>query len=355
MSRYYRIVVAPSTEAQQAAGVAAPSNTSGVWTNRINNACDTGAQMIEMDLQVGAYDSPSDKGASWVRIWGPTKEQISQASNYNGSNIQIFGGMQPGLPLATEGFNNNQSGLLISGLLFQAFGNWQGLTQTLEFIIKADGSSTQAAPGNFLLFWKKGQTLASALQNCLQIAYPNSKINISISSKLVLPADEPTVHYTLPQLSNYVKMVSKDIYNDPDYQGVSISIGGGTINVFDGTVPTSINGQQTEEIQILEQDLIGSPTWQNANTIQFTTVMRADLTIGSEISLPAIAGLQAITNVNSQSYARAADAFDGTWIISDIRHVGNSRQGDAQSWVSVFQAYTQNTAAVTDSPEGSDA
>jgi hypothetical protein len=72
--------------------------------------------------------------------------------------------------------------------------------------------------------------------------------------------------------------------------------------------------------------------------------MRADLTVKSTVKLPLLAGVQAITTAGSGSNARAANTFTGTWQINYVRHVGNSRAPDAQSWISTFQAIT-NTAS----------
>jgi hypothetical protein len=62
--------------------------------------------------------------------------------------------------------------------------------------------------------------------------------------------------------------------------------------------------------------------------------------VGAQVSLPKLAGLQAVTTPSSNSNVRADNAFSGTWTISNMRHVGNSRAPDAQSWITNFQAYS---------------
>ncbi len=85
-----------------------------------------GALNIEWDIPVAPFATPM--GAAWVRVWGVSLAQISQSSDLNGMNIQVFGGMQKGLPLA----NPMQYGLLVQGQIFQAFGNWIDTNQTLQ-------------------------------------------------------------------------------------------------------------------------------------------------------------------------------------------------------------------------------
>jgi hypothetical protein len=55
--------------------------------------------------------------------------------------IQVFGGMSKGLPLA----NAVQSGLLMDGTIQQAWGNWQGTEQNINFVAQANSSRS----GNF--------------------------------------------------------------------------------------------------------------------------------------------------------------------------------------------------------------
>lgn len=329
MSRYYKIVVSNETAAPPGGGTA--SNLGGAtWTNQINGKCDIGAQQIEFDLPVTTYDAPM--GQAYVRIWGPTKQQISQASDFNGAAISVFGGMQKGLPLASA--QAAQAGLLVKGVIFQAFGNWQGLVQTLDFVIAADGGATQSEPANLVVNWPKGTDMAQIVQNTLQGAYPNYTINMNVTKKLTLSQDEHHVAQTLQQFSSYVTGLSQDI-GGGTYQGIKIALSGQTFTVFD-----TGNG---DTIQIAQQDLIGQVTWINANTIQFNTVLRGDIQMGSVVQLPQLAGAQAVTTAASQSNARAKNTFQGTWTVNLIRHIGNSRSPDAQSWVSTYQAYS-NTA-----------
>ena len=334
MSRYYKIVVGPETVTP--VGQPGPSNNAGAtWTNLVNGTADLGAQQVEFDVHAFTFDAPTSQ--AWVRIWGPSKEQISQASDFNGAHLDLYVGMQKGLPLATYAVNSGQAGIILSGQIFQAYGNWQGINQTLDFVVLVDGGATQTQPAKLSFTWKKGDKLDSVIRQVLQGAYPNLKLDINISPDLVLPQDEQGYYQTLEQFSSYVKGVSLDILGGPHsyYQGVNIILTDGTLKVFDGTTQAAPHATQ-----ITIQDLVGQPTWLDAFTIQFSTVMRADLQVGSLVSFPEIVGAQAVSTPQSGSNVRAKNAFTGTWTISYMRHVGNSRAADAQSWISPFQAYS---------------
>lgn len=332
MSRFYRIEVSPETATP--AGASGPSNNAGaVWTNRVNGRADLGAQTIELDINVAAYDAPI--GNAFVRIWGPSKEQISQASDFNGANIKVFAGMQPGLPLAQAAADGGQAGLLLEGQIWQAFGNWQGINQTLDFVVVTDGGATQTDPANISLNWKQGDKLSLAIRSVLSAAYPQYKIDMDISDNLVLAQDEHGVYQTIQQFAQYVKGVSLDILgqNNAPYSGVSIVLNNGKFIVRDNTAAPV--GKPTP---ITVQDLIGQPTWLDAFTVSFTTVLRADLSVMDVITFPPIASATALTTPNSGSNVRNKNAFTGDWTITYVRHIGNSRSPDAQSWVTTFQA-----------------
>lgn len=345
MSRYYKIVVGPETQSApgRAPGGDAPSNNAGAtWTNNVNGTADLGAQQIEFDVHAYGFGTPVSP--AFLRIWGPSKEQISQASDFNGAHLELSVGMQKGLPLASAAVA--QAGIILSGQIFQAYGNWQGINQTLDFVVLVDGGATQAEPGKLSFTWKKGDKLEEVVQTVLQAAYPKVKLDINISPNLVLAQDEQGVYQTIEQFASYVKGVSLDILGasgTATYQGVEIVLSNDVMRVFDGTA--SSDGAPTP---ITVQDLIGQPTWLSANSIQFSTVVRSDMSIGSQVTFPPIASATAVTTQQSGSNVRSKNAFTGTWIISYIRHVGNSRAPDAQSWISTFQAYsTEATAAQT--------
>lgn len=344
MSRFYRLTVTP-TSADGKAG------TATTWTNKDGTKALLNAQRIEFDLSVTTGATPA--GGAWVRVWGPTKEQVQQASDFNGATIELYGGMQNGLPLATQSVEAGQPGLLIRGTVFQAFANWQGTNQTLEFVIipaPIDGAvntdNARAAadvgaptpPQNFSFTWKQGSSLTSNVQNVLQNAYPGASVTLSAADDITLLHDEHGVFTDIRTFSSYVQGISRDI-KGPTYAGLNITPSGAkTFLVFDNT---KTNGSVTK---ITMLDLLGQVTWLSAYTISFTTVLRADVNIGDTVTFPPLAQAQAITTADSQSQARTKNTFSGNWQITEyVRHVGDSRAPDASSWVSVFQAASMAT------------
>ncbi len=341
MSRYYKIVVGSSTQ-PALTGEAASNNAGALWTNQVDGKADLGAQTVEFDIPVVAFDTPA--GQAYVKIWGPSKQQISQASDFNGAPISIYAGMQKGLPLATA--EQPQAGLLLSGQIFQAFGNWQGINQSLDFVITVDGGATQSNPANLSFLWKKGKALGPVLHQTLETAYPKLKVTVSVSPSLVSTQDEQGVYQTIQQFASYIRGASQAIIGG-NYPGVSIVLKDGVITCTDGTGGAEV-GQPSRNtakvIDILTQDMIGQATWLDAFTVQFNTVMRSDISVASLVTLPALAGLQAVTTPQSQSVARGKSTFTGTWTVKYVRHIGNSRAPDAQSWISTFQAFSNSAS-----------
>lgn len=337
MSRFYNIVIGPETAPQTTAGglTAASQNSGATWTNFVNGKADLGAQTVELDICNYTIDSPVSAGM--IKIWGPTKEQISQVSDFNYAPIQVFAGMQNGLPLATAAVASGQQGLIGSGIIIQSFANWQGINQTLDFVIVPSQVGLQSNPANISFNWKKGTPLADAINSVITTAYPSFKApQINISSDLVLGQDMPFVYQTMTQFGQFIRRISQTIKGGT-YQGVLIAQNGNQYVVFDDSNPS---GQTIVAIQ--QQDLIGQVTWLGVQKIQFNTVMRADLNLTSVVTLPPIAGLTAVTNTNSASNLRAKNTFSGTWKITNVRHIGNSRSPDPQSWISTFEAISSS-------------
>lgn len=330
--RYYSIVL---TNANTGALIRPPSlaalNLPASYTSFVNNQSIPGALQVELDLPTSVYAQPM-KG-SLVRIWGISLQEISQAMDLNGQNIAIYGGMQKGLPLA----NPAQSGLLVQGSILQAFGNWVETSQTLDLILQPP-LGLNSAPANISFSWPKNTSMQSAIVNALKVAFPKFTVSANISTNLTQSATEVGFYATLEQFSAYVSQRSIALMKNANYSGVQISVSGSTILVFDNT--TTANPRQ-----IQFQDLIGQPTWIDPSTVQAKLVMRADLKIGDVIQFP-----QAVTTTTAESNAALATnqklTFQGKFQINMIRHVGNFRQPDANSWNTTINAFALNPTFV---------
>lgn len=338
MSRWYKIVVGAET-ATQPGGQPASNSPGATWTSqRADGQADHGALKVELDIPVAPLAQPA--GQAKVRIWGIPLSLIlpgnpgalSAAQQFNGAPISVYGGMQAGLPLATA--IAPKAGLLVQGMVLQAFGNWMGVNQTLDLVISTDGGATQSNPANIAFLWKQGSSLGAMILQVLAQAFPGVNAILNISPNLVLGADEPGTYQTLVQFAGYVKSVSQSIVGG-DYPGVDIAFKGGKIIISDGTQAQASGSNVTA---LAFQDLIGQPTWLGPYTMQFTTVMRADLGFDSLVTFPPLSAYQTTTNQGSNSFARAPQTFSGQWRILYPRHIGNSRGPGAQSWVSTFQA-----------------
>ena len=320
--RYYRIEIGANPDAATAAG----GNSGAVYTSQVGGKNDPGALRVVFDLPVTTFAEFTNN--NFVRIWGVSLKTISQAANFNGSPISIYGGMATGLPLATEAFNNNQQGLLVSGTIYQAFGNWIGTDMTLDLNIISNGGATQADPANLVLDWKKGTPLGVAIQNTMATAFPAYTVNAEgLNQNLILGSDETAYYQTVQQFAAYLKRASLAIVGGT-YNGVDITLRDKAFYVFDGTTPTS-------PTLLKYNDLIGQPTWVGPREVQFNCVLRADLAVGDYIKFPPTA---VTTTAASMASQRPALTFLGSFNIVYIRHVGDSRQADGQSWITTVNA-----------------
>ncbi len=281
-------------------------------------------------------DAATSQGFGNLRVWGISVAEIAQANNLNGKNIKVYGGMQKGLPLA----NPAQAGLLVSGTIFLAFGNWIETAMTLDIVImpgpagtssSAGGIGTLKMPKNIVLNWKAGTPLGQALKNALSTAYPGANVSVDVSANIVSPGDQVGFYPTLEQLAQYVRQASKDIIKTANYAGVSIvALPNGGFSAFDGSAAPS--GQAKA---IAFQDLIGQPTWLEGGTISIKTVMRADLSVGQQITLPPTLTIN--TQAAASSLVNQKAAFQGGFSIISLRHVGDFRKPMADAWVTVIE------------------
>lgn len=304
------------------------------WTSHPNGTQqppDPGALNIEFDLIVSDYGVPNSSGASVITVEGISLADLQQTQNFAGMAITLKGGMGKGLPLA----NPAQAGLIMSGQVYQVFGNWTGTEMTLDFVVTGS-SFTLDAPGNFSVNWPAGQPLAVGIAQVLTTVYPGVKQNIQITPGIVFPNHEAGVYSTLRQFAGFVQGLTNG-YGDPAYPGVSIAIQGGEFFVYDGT-------QASTTVQLQFQDLVGQPTWIDVGTVQVAAVMRGDIQLGNTLRMPAglqnSPGIVTTGQASLPSNSKYQSAFQGSFNVAAVRHIGNYRSTDGGQWVSIFNCTT---------------
>ena len=304
----------------------------------IGGNTNPGALNIELDFISAPFAQPA--GIAWLRIWGISIQDISQVASLVGNHVTITAGMQKGLPLA----NPKQAGVILKGTINQALGNWIGVDQTLDIYVTAcaDDVGTPEQPINLTLNWQSGTKLAEALKSSLSTAFPGLKQDIQISDKLVQNYDEVDAKATLTEFSSWLQQKTAALLGG-NYGGVQVVVDQDTIRVFDATARRTSDKLKSPNNPLLINfwDLIGQPTWIESLTIQFKCPMRGDLVIGDYVKLPT--GVLTTTTQASQigiqgSKFKDRTSFTGAFMVQQVRYVGNFRQADAASWVTVVNA-----------------
>lgn len=318
--RYYDIVI------QDANGNnIIPSSLQGAGFTSITSLLPDGSgntnlAALDIELDINALSSQVADTASYIRIYGLGLQDLGTSfslgmgagNDFPSYTLTFRGGMATGLPLA----NPLQQGVLATGKIWQAFGNWLGTDQTVDiYFMPAYGTST--LPLNFSFNWIKGTKLSNAIQNTLSLAMPQYTANIQIQERAAQHT-ETGVYSTWAAFSNYVQGMTGPT------SPVKMSIrNNNIIDVWDGTVASSA-------VKMINfQDLIGQVTWISPFTVQAKLVMRGDLNINDIVQFPK--GLQTTTAAALLKLSDASN-FTGNFKIYQINHWGRYRQPDAMSW-----------------------
>lgn len=315
--RYYEIRISPG---ELSANSFAPITFSTLTPSRTDNGS---ALSVDIDIFQTWYHQPAQNG--YIKIKGVDFKQLNQSANFNNAKIRVSVGMSKGLPYAKP----SQAGLIIDGTILQCFGNWLGSEVSLDFVI---GSATYNpnTEVNLSFDWKKGTPLQDAVTNTLNKAYPTVPISGSFSPNLIYTEDQPGQYTSLLAFSKYVNAVSKQIITSENYQGASIGSSSAGFILSDGTIPP------TKTTKIDFTDLVGNLTWLDLATINAKLIMRSDLNVGDKIIFEK--GSPVLNTINNYSQYRNNLSFNGIFQITQIRHVGSSRQADGNSWCTVVNA-----------------
>jgi hypothetical protein len=297
---------------------------------------DPGALNLELDCPISQLAKP--QGAARLKIWGPGLQMLGQASQLAGMNVTLSAGMSAGLPLA----NPAQAGVILRGVVFASYGNWQGTNQTLDMLVLPGppGTTSNIFDRPVSFFWPAGTPLADAINAALQATLPEFKHVVLISPSLTLPNDEAGFYQNPSQWASYILGLTQPLGAQLlgfSYAGVQIVATGDVIYVFDGTQ----KGSPLTQLQF--QDLIGQPTWVSGTQVQFSTVLRADLGVGNVVKFPTgILAPYALTSpaaaVPGNVPVNSKIAFQGEFVVNEAHHFGNFRDSDADSWVTAFKA-----------------
>jgi hypothetical protein len=308
------------------------ARTASTFSSFVNGQTIAGALNVEFDFPT--YAEYTAQGNALLTIWGVGLQMLNQATDLNQQNFALYAGMQKGLPLA----NPAQAGLIATGQIFQAFGNWQGTNQTLCFVL---GPGTIDPSGGISFGWTPGSnSLSGALFSALAQAYPTFTVKVSIDPAIQPLVQQPANYDTLMAFSQFIQEITmqagQKLYPNQGYSGVVISVRGNTIVCADSTV-------SQEPTQLLFQDLIGQPTWIAALEVSFKTVLRTDIHINDLVLFPqGVISPYALTSpaaATPNAPARSKVAFQGAFQIKEAHYFANFRQPEAESWNTTYVAY----------------
>ena len=316
------------------------------------------ALLCELDVPIVAQHVPGANAT--ITIHGVSLGEVSSASNLYGFNCAIYGGMARGLPLA----NPAQAGLLASGTVLQSIGSRTGTDQWLRMYVAAGGSSSSSAqttatpssnstppaassnqqPANIIWQWLPGQSLLTSVANTLSKAFPQYSISGAVSPSLVLSGAPVTGFYaSLPQFAQDVYQKSLNLisgYAPPvpaTYQGVQIVLWNNQFTIFDGTTQRTPKALQIE-------DFIGQVSWSGIASCQAILVMRGDIQVGDVVTMPPqLSTTEALFAAPTDSQNNSL-SFTGNFQVLGVRHVGNSRQASAESWVTTLDLVVNQSA-----------
>lgn len=319
-----------------------------------------GALNIEFDASVSPFGLPKGP-ATWLRVWGIAKEEISSAADFFGYQCVLYAGFRRGLPLAKP---EQSQAPIMSGWIIQSFANWKMTEISLDLAITTGAFvATMSQPANLVFNWLPKTRLADAIRATLTSAFPTMKPQIGISDQLVQNAPYWGYYPTLDQFAKQINLISLQTKfrgiptkDGSSYTGVKIqALPDGSIQVSDNSVtigaqntvpspnqPVAIAPQPGQVVKrILYQDIIGQPTWVDTGVIQVQCPMRTDILPNDLVQLPqALAQTAQIPRATQgrQPFgnARTKTTFDGTFYVRDVRHVGSFRSNNKDAWITIF-------------------
>lgn len=346
--RYYDIRIDPvSSGTENRFGEVTASGSKGLrfqtHPNGLTSRPDPGALHVLMDLPVSTFDVVN--GNAYLEIRGVDIATINQASNLQGAQISIQGGMGKGLPLAKP----DQAGTLISGSVYRAYGNWLNTDMSLNLLIQPfTEPQTGSTYPPLVWHWQVGQDIQDAIKYTITHAMDGYTCDFSgMSGTMMGVADQAGVYQDITAFAAVLQSDSMAGNQTPGYRGIRFFVRGKTFYFYDQS-----SNKNPKQIQF--EDMIGQPTWLGPfpyPSIMLQTVMRGDISVGDVITMPDFnqqGSNQVLTGYGtiaptSQNITSPKDRslFKGNFEVTRVRHIGDSRNPDGAGWVTVYEAVGQ--------------
>lgn len=234
--------------------------------------------------------------------------------------------------------------------MWQVLGNWQGTELRTDLIVTAGAVSAvnpaPLAPINLTLPWNKGIKLSVALTQCFQNMGGDYRYSISISDRLVNNYDSNMFCGSLSELAAKLKSLSRNIIRDDKYSGVEITVvNGKEIRVFDNDFDNHIDKDSKKKRQLPQPKSNPDSVYRFGRSTDVGAIWHGQYSLrhaqrhsgGDYVRMPE--KLRPMIQAPSYSQFRDDAAFTGDFLVSSVRLLGNSRQPDANSWVTVINAH----------------
>ena len=259
-----------------------------------------------------------------IELYNVSSSLFSSNANLVGKQISIFAGLEGYLPT----INNKQRGLIFTGYISGQYSSWSGNTTIVTLICNPFEISLKE--NVFLIEIKKGEAVANSLKKILDSNNIPSVLSIKSLQKIA-KSNNKFISKNLYEMLKYFEK-EHGIYSYTGTEGLIISL-----LEEKNIIPP---------IEIKDIDMVGQPEANGLGQIIFTLQLRADLNIGNTISSNAlswlnIGGAGGGLNVGYFNGKEGKDNlfrfFTGYFVITQIRHVGDSRNSSSNAWITIIE------------------
>lgn len=239
-----------------------------------------------------------------IEIRNIIPQYMSQERNIVGKPVQLYAGMQAGLPLAKPG----QFALIFSGTIQRAIKVIEGVETKLTLLVRASGMD-DAGP---VFSVKKGQDVVAALR----VAMTQANIVATFDPALVAVPAKFDDRHSATNLSDLAGFCEK-------YGILMYPLAGGVYFALKSA------GDTTAPVRtIAAEDLIGQPVATETSQIVLQTTLRGDIAPFQRVKIPNVrvnpaTGFAELTNLSQT----------GLYTVTELRHVGDYRNMSADAWV----------------------
>lgn len=282
-------------------------------------------------FNIANFGNLGDSRPSNITLYNMPTSLFTQAESYKGKTIELRAGIKATGFSKIQGLKSTETDIIYLGKIENVVTAWWGKETYITFLINSLGKADQA---KFVAQIDRGDSIATKIKDLIDKYLQGLNYNVTIDAN-AQDVLSPTTS-TIPLQPSKEQMAGLRYFNDFLLKfGLIMSLKGQNIIIRKlDELPTQSGSNQIDAVELITQ-----PVFEKIDVIKIEVALNPKYTLLSKVALPAnipLAPSEDLSSADAGGIIRADTKGSllskGTYLITSVMHLGDSRNSDVESW-----------------------